>query len=147
MDAVLPLVAKTCAFHEAANPVKYPFLPEPEKRYRRWLTERTADPRSVFLVACDGQRVVGFLVAETEPEIPIYRVSEYAFIHDMWVEEPYRRRGLARRMLQDAVARFQMIGVGQIRLDVLQENQPARRLFESCGFAASVVEMILPLGR
>ena len=83
VPAVLPMVAKVCAFHEALDPAKYGFLPEPERRYERWLGARAADDRSVFLVAdaaADGRppsRLVAFLVGTVEEEIPIYRIERF----------------------------------------------------------------------
>jgi len=31
-------------------------------------------------------KLVGFLVATVEKEIPIYRLDSFGFIHDVWVE-------------------------------------------------------------
>lgn len=145
VDAVLPLVANTCAFHQAMDGQKYPFLRDPARRYCNWLRGCATDGQTVFLVATDADAIVGFLVATVDDEIPIYRVKRYGFIHDLWVEPDHRRHGLGRRLLQEAVARFGKLNVQQVRLDVLVGNAPAQKLFASCGFRQSVVEMILPL--
>lgn len=151
VPGVLPMVAKICALHASWDPAKYGFLPEPQRRYHNWLIARAADPRSVFLVAereaadADPARLVGFLVATVEQEIPIYRLKEYGFLHDLWIEPDYRHEGLARQMIMLAIERFGQIGVEQIRLDTAAANDPARRLFESCGFRPSTVEMLLEL--
>ena len=150
VPAVLPMVEKVCAFHERLDPAKYPYLPNPAEMYRNWLTKRARDPRSVFLVADadaeGGAGVAGFLVGTVESELSIYRLREYGFVHDLWVEEPYRNEGVARQMITLAVERFREIGVPQVRLDVLSANAPARGLFESCGFRPSTVEMLVELG-
>ena len=57
LPAVLPMVAQTCAFHQRIAPAKYPFRPEPEKGYTRWLASQISQPRSVFLVADLDQRL------------------------------------------------------------------------------------------
>ncbi|MDB5356261.1 MAG: GCN5-related N-acetyltransferase [Phycisphaerales bacterium] len=150
VPAVLPMVAKICAFHQALDPAKYSFLPNPEERYRGWLASRANDPRSVFLVAdaaAGGEppRLAGFLVGTVEAEIPIYRLREFGFIHDLWVEEAYRNEGWARQLVTLAIERFREIGVGQVRLDVLAANGPARGLFAACGFRASTIEMLTEL--
>jgi RimJ/RimL family protein N-acetyltransferase len=44
-----------------------------------------------------------------------------------------------------AIERFGEIGVSQVRLDAAAANEAARRLFERCGFRASVVEMLTQL--
>jgi GNAT superfamily N-acetyltransferase len=117
------------------------------QRYEAWLPERARDPRSVFLVAQDasGPGIVGFLVATVEREIPIYRVSEFGFVHDMWVEPGARGRGLGRALVASAIERFRELGVPQIRLDTAMANEDARRLFATCGFRAAVMEMLTEL--
>ncbi len=152
---VLPMVAKICALHDAWDSAKYGFLPYPEQRYEKWLRRLADNAQSVFLVTEDEDNLVGFLVATIEREIPIYRLQEfafihdlwvepeYAFIHDLWVEPEYRQQGVARQMVMLAIKRFEQIGVKQIRLDTAAINEAARRLFASCGFRISTIEMLM----
>jgi ribosomal protein S18 acetylase RimI-like enzyme len=149
VPAVLPMVAKVCAFHEALDPAKYGFRDAPERMYDRWLAGRATDPRSVFLVADAGRggrsNLAGFLVGTVEAEIPVYRLKSFGFIHDLWVEEDYRHEGVARQMVTLAVERFSEIGVKQVRLDTAAANDAARGLFAACGFRPSVTEMLIEL--
>ncbi len=152
VPAVLPMVAKICALHEAWDPAKYGFLEKPAEMYRRWLASRADDPRAVFLVAersdvmlKDVPFLAGFLIGTVEREIPIYRLEEYGFIHDLWIEPTYRNEGIARQMVMLAIERFRGIGVEQIRLDTAAQNDVARGLFASCGFRPSTQEMLLEL--
>lgn len=156
VPSVLPMVAKICALHEAWDSAKYGFLPNPELRYEKWLSRIASSAsldappqrdRNIFLVAeAENKQVVAFLVATVEREIPIYRLQEYAFIHDLWVEEEYRQAGIAKAMVMQAIERFNSIGVKQIRLDTTVANEAARRLFSSCGFRVSTIEMLIELG-
>ena len=149
VPAVLPMVAKICAFHEALDPAKYGFRPHPERMYDRWLVARSKDPRSVFLVADAGRdgraNLAGFLIGTVEDEIAVYRLKEFGFIHDVWVEEKYRNEGVARQLVTLAVERFTAIGVKQVRCDTASANDPARNLFAACGFRPSIVEMLIEL--
>jgi len=145
VPGVLPMVDKICALHESWDPAKYGFLENPAQRYNRWLTARATDPRSVFLVADGGAALAGFLIGTVEQEIPIYRIKEFGFIHDLWVEEAYRHEGIGRQMVMLAIERFREMGVKQVRLDTAAANEPARGLFKSCGFRPSCVEMLLEL--
>ena len=149
VPAVLPMVAKICALHETWDEAKYGFLPSPEQRYEGWLKRLATSDRSVFLVASAPEqpgKLVGFIVATVDKEIPIYRLKEYAFIHDLWVEEEYRRSGIARQMVMETIDRFKQMGVKQIRLDTAAVNESARRLFSGCGFRISTIEMLVELG-
>lgn len=152
VPAVLPMVANLAVLHERWDPAKYGYLPEPAEMYRGWLTSRARDERSVFLVAertdamlTDVPFLVAFLVATVEREIPIYRLAEYGFIHDLWVEEPYRHEGIGRQMVMLAVERFKQLGVTQVRADTAACNDSARALMHSCGFRPSTIEMLLEM--
>ena len=121
--------------------------------YRRWLGQRATDPRAVFLIAQRGDALLrevpfltGFLVGTVEREIPIYRLNEYGFIHDVWVEPEYRHEGIGRQMVMLAIERFREIGVTQVRLDTAAKNDAARALFARCGFRPSTTEMLIEIG-
>jgi len=146
VPAVVPMVRKIASMHEKLDPAKYSFRWEPGEMYRGWLASRANDPRSVFLVADAGSpapKVAGFLVGTVEAEIPIYKIEEMGFIHDIWVEEDYRNEGIGRQLVSVAVERFRDIGVQQVRCDTAWGNETARNLFRSCGFRPSVVEMLI----
>ncbi|MCG6134224.1 MAG: GNAT family N-acetyltransferase [Nostoc sp. LLA-1] len=142
VTAVLPMVSKTCALHEYWDSAKYGFLSHPEQRYQKWLTRLVNDERSVFLVADNEGQLVAFLLATVEKEIPVYRLKEFAFIHDLWVEPEYRRQGIGRQIIMLSIECFQQMSVKQIRLDTAAINESARKLFTSCGFRLSTIEML-----
>ena len=150
VPAVLPMVRRVAALHAQWDPVRYAMDDDPGRLYDGWLRQRATDPRSVFLVAQrqgdeKGGQLVGFLVGEVEREIPIYRVREYGFIHDLWVEEDYRHEGLGRQLTMLAIEKFRDMGVTQARLHTAGANDPARKLFEQCGFRVSLIEMLCDL--
>jgi ribosomal protein S18 acetylase RimI-like enzyme len=160
---VLPMVRAIAALHEQWDAARYGLSGDPGLRYEQWLIRRATDPRSVFLVAerpPDTQpevpegpggpgrtqpRLVAFLIATAMKEMEMYKVGEYGFIHDLWVEPAYRHEGVGRQMTTLALERFREMGVGQVRLDVWHGNSAARRLYESCGMRVGVVEMLVEL--
>ena len=145
VPAVLPMVAKLAALHEAWDAAKFGYRDRPEEMYCGWLRSRSTDARSVFLVAEREGRVVGFLVGTVETEIPIYHLKEFGFIHDIWVEPEYRNEGVARQLVMLAIERFRAIGVKQVRGDTAAANEPARGLLRSCGMRPSTIEMLIEL--
>ena len=148
VEAVLPMVEAICRFHERLDPARYDYLPDVVDRYRRWLPQRASDPRSVFLVARPqaGTPPVGFLVAGTESNIPIYRTDAFGYIHDVWVEPGFRGRGLATGMVAECLRRFRGMGVTQVRLETAAANEPARRLFAAAGFRSDAITMLQAFG-
>jgi len=153
VPGVLPMVGAICRMHQELDPARFPMRADVVERYAAWLPERAVDPRSVFLVAAEsksgddaaGERLVGFLVAGVEANIPIYRVAAYGFIHDVWVEPDSRGKGAARAMVEQAVRRFGEIGVREVRLETAAMNDGARALFLACGFRIASVELMKTL--
>lgn len=146
IEQVLPMVQKLADLHEAWDSAKFGYLPNPGQMYRSWLRTRIGDPRSVFIVAAkEPAQVMGFLVGTVEREIPIYRLKEFGYIHDLWVDEEYRNEGLARQLVMAAVEKFSAMGLKQIRCETATPNEAAGHLFERCGFRSSVTEMLLEL--
>ncbi len=151
VPAVLPMVQKLATLHERWDPARYDYKPNTAEMYRKWLAARAEDPQSVFFVAdherllADVPYIVGFLVGTIEKPIPIYRIDRFGFIHDLWIEEDYRHEGLARQMTMLAMEKFRDLGVKQVRLETATANEPARRLFVSCGFRSASVEMLAEL--
>jgi ribosomal protein S18 acetylase RimI-like enzyme len=139
------MVAQIAALHESWDAAKFGYKPEPQEMYRGWLTGRTRDPRSVFLVAQRQGRLVGFLVATIEQEIPIYRLREFGFIHDIWVDAAYRNEGVGRQLVMLAIERFRQLNVGQVRADTAAANDAARGLLGKCGMRPSTTEMLIEL--
>jgi ribosomal protein S18 acetylase RimI-like enzyme len=143
---VTPMVRKLCELHRSWDPAKYDFREDVQDMYDSWLRSKARDPRAVFLVADRaGKGPVAFLIGTAEREIPIYRLAEFGFVHDLWVEPDYRNEGVARQMVMAAVEKFREMGMTQVRLDTAAANDPARKLFESCGFRHSAVEMLLQI--
>ncbi len=142
---VQTLVAKICALHEQWDKDRFKTIQHPEKQYERWLIARSTDPRSVFLVAEHEAKIVAYIVCTIEKEIPIYWMPECGEIHDLWVDEEYRNEGLGKQLTMLTIERFKTLGVKQIRLTTAFANEVGRKLFESCGFRPSTIEMLTNL--
>ena len=150
VPAVLPMVAQICAFHQQLDPAKYSFRSDISTMYDGWLRAKATDPRAVFLVADresgeDPPQLAAFLIATIEKEIPIYRLNEFGFIHDLWVEPDYRHEGLARQLVTLTIERFTQLGLKQVRCDTAARNDAARQLFTASGFRPSTTEMLIEL--
>lgn len=142
---VLPLVRELCDLHASRDPQRFRVVDDVIERYERWLPERAADPRSVFLVACVNERIVAFTVCTIEPEVPIFWIPECGWIHDLYVLPGFRRMGIAGAMVREVARRYRAMGVKQLRLHTGAFNEQARALFVSEGFRPCVVEMLMPL--
>ena len=96
-----------------------------------------ADPRTLMLVAFDGERPVGFVLAHELPR----RHGERAklFVYEVEVAESHRRRGIASALLARLaeLARERGIRTGFVLTE--PGNGPANALYRSAGGATEAV--------
>ncbi|HOJ83863.1 MAG TPA: GNAT family N-acetyltransferase [Bacillota bacterium] len=69
----------------------------------------------------------------------------YGHIEDLIVAPEFRRRGVARHLLSKIKDVGAQAGLGRLELLVLNDNRPARRLYEKFGFTTDSVAYELPL--
>ncbi len=73
-----------------------------------------------------GPRLLGFAIAET--------VIDEGTLIDLVVAADVRRSGIARRLLESLLQRWQQAGVVSVFLEVRAGNQAARQLYHHLGF-------------
>jgi ribosomal protein S18 acetylase RimI-like enzyme len=87
------------------------------------------------LVARAGSRVIGMLGVDLHRARHRHVVvRRHAFLHSLFVEPAYRRLGVARRLIAQALRHAQRQGAQQARLDMAAGNHGARRAYEAAGF-------------
>ena len=106
---------------------------------------READVR--VTVADDTGRIQGYAYVAIEPRSWQMLLDEAGVIHDVIVDPPFRGRGVATALIEDAFAWFRSRGIERVVLHTAQANVSAQRLFEHLGFRRTMVEMTkeLPL--
>ncbi|OBZ18268.1 acetyltransferase [Bacillus sp. FJAT-27264] len=80
------------------------------------------------LVVREGEIIVGSLM--------VWREDNYGYIEDVFVREPWRKRGVAKYLLTQAMKYSGSHGLLSVRLMVLTTNPSALKLYESLGFTA-----------
>jgi ribosomal protein S18 acetylase RimI-like enzyme len=94
-------------------------------------TALLADDRTIFLAAFAGDDPVGFVFGYELPRR--HGDASSLFIYELGVDEPFRRRGIARRLMTELarIARARGIAEGYVLTE--PDNDPANSLYESLG--------------
>lgn len=91
--------------------------------------ERLSGPNAVTFVARLGNADIGLVVGAQHR-----RQEEDAGLYAMWVAPEARRSGVAGALVGVVVEWAREQGFDSLRLEVTDENEPARRLYEAMGF-------------
>ncbi len=115
--------------------------------YLDHLLKTCEEQDGTLFVAEDGSHVVGF--AAVQSQVPNEDVDEsdyrFALISDLGVNETHRGEGIGRALIAACEAFARERRARWLRIGVLGQNEPARGLYERCGFEDRQVLLEKPL--
>ncbi len=95
-----------------------------------WFREHSPHEYPFWVAESDG-RVIGWLDFQKFLPRCAYRGTAEISVH---VEEKFRRRGVARRLLEEAIARAPSLGITALVGLIFGHNEPSLKLFQRLGF-------------
>ena len=106
--------------------------PEPvsvESR-RAWFREHDPQSRPLWVAEVGGE-VAGWFSFEPFRKKPAYHATAEVSVY---VSEKHRRRGIGRRLLEEAIRRAPELGLKTLTGGIFGHNEASIRLFEGFGF-------------
>ena len=131
--------------HHAYDPLRFMSIEPLEEGYERFLRSQVDRDGVVLLVAVRrpgaDETIVGYLLGSLEDRDWSDLRDACGKIHDVYVDASVRRRGVASRLVEEAVRRLEAIGAPRVVLMAAWRNEGARNLFERLSFRSTMVEM------
>ena len=111
---------------------------------RDFYSRRLTDGSHVAYLAYDGEKIVGSGGVTFYELIPMYynRSGKVAAIVNMYTAPEYRRRGIARKMLDLLINEVRLSGLTSVQLEATRQGKP---LYEAYGFENDGSMMVLGL--
>jgi ribosomal protein S18 acetylase RimI-like enzyme len=131
--------------HHAYDPLRFMCIEPLEEGYERFLESQLDREGVVLLVAVrrldENETVVGYALGSLEDRDWSDLRDACGKIHDLYVDAGVRRRGVASRLLEEAVGRLTAMGAPRVVLMAAWRNESARNLFERLGFRPTMLEL------
>ncbi|MDP9036967.1 MAG: GNAT family N-acetyltransferase [Myxococcota bacterium] len=127
--------------HHEADPKRFMLVDDVEQGYARWFSSELQRAEAIVLVADRGDEVVGYAYGRLEGRDWNMLLDRHGVVHDVYVDAKVRRCGAGRWLLHTLVEELEGRGAPRIVLSTMVANEAAQRLFRSCGFRATMLEM------
>jgi ribosomal protein S18 acetylase RimI-like enzyme len=114
--------------------------------YSEFLNAESKRPGVIVLVAEDAGRAAGYVYAAVEPLSWQELRDEAGVIHDLFVDDSARGRGIAARLVEAAVGWLREQGMPRVIIHTAEKNVAAQQLFDRLGFRRTMVEMTREVG-
>jgi L-amino acid N-acyltransferase YncA len=95
-----------------------------------WLSEHDPESRLLWVAEVDGE-IAGWFSFEPCRKKPAYRATSKISVY---ISERRRRKGVGRRLLEEAIRRAPELGFKTLTGGIFAHNEPSLRLFEGFGF-------------
>ncbi len=130
VEADLPAIIEVYNAAIASRIATAQLKPVTIEECRDWLSERSPE-HYPFWVAETKDRVIGWLNFKRFLPRCAYRGTAEISIY---VDKKFQRRGVARRLLEEAIARAPLLGITALVGLIFGHNEPSLKLFQRFGF-------------
>ena len=112
------------------------------KMYREWLS----GPDSFAFLAEEEGRLVGYVVGFYDEPHFMWSTGRVGHIDSFYVLPALRGRGVGRLLMEAAYTEMRQAGASTVALEMVANNDVARRFYEREGFTTTFVQMHRRLG-
>jgi ribosomal protein S18 acetylase RimI-like enzyme len=123
LESLLPLVRGYREFYEQ---------PHDAGRERSFMKKHLRDGTSVIFIAFEDAHAVGFVqIFESWSTV---RLAPALILEDLFVDPKWRTRGVARSLIDAAMAYAYERGACGMHLETARDNEPAQRRYDRAGW-------------
>lgn len=116
-------------------------LPDKEIKYNN-IPKVLGSKNNCVFVASIGNEKVGYVVGKIHKDESWYGGIKYGYIENLFVDESFRKKGIATALLETMKGWFVSQGIIRIKLRVFTNNTGAIKLYQKHAFQFHVSEMI-----
>jgi len=133
LDRVAAMWSAITRHHQRLDPL-FRMRSDAEAELRELLAALLRDPEAEILVYDEGGDLPGMCIVRIDRAPPILEETARAEITDLGVRDDMRRRGIGRRLVEEALAWVEASGVGRVEVQVARGNEEGQGFWRSQGF-------------
>ena len=141
LPAIAALAGMLVRQHHGFDAERFFLIPNVESGYAAFFGRELKSPETILLAAELDQRIVGYAYARLEARDWNSLLDACGALHDLFVSESARRRGVARQLLESVRERLRARGAPRLVLHTAARNAPARAFFAAQGFRETMIEL------
>jgi len=103
--------------------------------FSREMLEKLKESDSRLSVAESEGELIGFCYSYISQKPKYFKLHKFGFIGDLYVTPEYRRNGIGKALVEDAIDFFKKNKIKQIELLVARRNENTIKFWESLGFS------------
>jgi len=128
-------------FDEALGGQDFRLAAGAPEQWERHLRSHVARGRRAAYVAEVGGTMVGFLLASLERPPGIFMEREYGHVSAVYVQEPYRGKGVGHALVAGGLGWFAEKRVSRVRVTTDSKNTLGVEFWKKLGFRTAVLAM------
>ena len=144
LSGVVDLWEKLATYHSELSD-EFALAWDGKRRWSKYLHKKFSEISTKLIVAEEGDRIVGFLLAMLSPNYPIFKERKIGLISDVYVLEARRGKGITKKMLDVAIKWFKKNKVRSVHLTAAVANKEGQEVWRLLGFEPYMISERLDL--
>ena len=124
---------KLIKYHHKLDPYEAP-AEDIEKVYLSYFKKCIHSNKKLLLVAVEGDKIIGYTLGSLTLRSPVFKLREIGYIDDMFIDEEYRKNGIAQKFLDELFLWFKGKDVSNVEVTVHTENDIGKKAWAKYGF-------------
>lgn len=145
LPAIAALAGMLVRQHHGFDAQRFMLIPNVESGYARFFAGELSNPETVILAAEDAGNIIGYAYARLEPRDWNSLLDACGALHDIYVSDGARRRGVAKGLVDAVRERLRDKGAPRLVLHTASKNSSARQFFAALGFRETMLELTAEL--
>jgi GNAT superfamily N-acetyltransferase len=102
--------------------------------FKSYLTELIASTEAKVFIALESNKAIGYIIAKVDYYPPVFLLRRYGAIDDILVTLDHRKKGIGKKLWQEALKWFKSLDLERVELSIVPSNLESSSFWKKQGF-------------